>query len=102
MVTRQFEENLAKFGLKRVKAVGEIFDPMVHEAIAQEETDEFEPGVVMKEFLAGYTLEDRLIRAAMVSVAKPPSKGRAPAVRSSDRRGMASYAQEGTRLDASV
>jgi molecular chaperone GrpE len=74
MVTRQFEENLAKFGLKRIKAVGEIFDPMLHEAISQEETDEAPPGVIVKEFLSGYTLQDRLVRASMVIVARPPAK----------------------------
>lgn len=74
MVTRQFEDNLAKFGLKRVKAVGEVFDPMMHEAIAQEDSTEVEPGVVVKEFLAGYVLGERLLRASMVVVARRPEE----------------------------
>ena len=74
MVTKQFEENLAKFGLKRIEAVGEFFDPSLHDAIAQEATDEMEPGRVYKEFLAGDTLGDRLLRPALVVVAKPKSE----------------------------
>lgn len=76
MVTKQFEENLARFGLKRIKAEGEIFDPMVHEAIAQEESTEVEPGVVLREFLSGYMLGDRLLRASMVVVARAPASGK--------------------------
>jgi molecular chaperone GrpE len=72
MVSRQFEETLARFGLERIEAVGRVFDPAEHEALAQEQTDEVEPGVVLKEFLAGYKLGDRLLRAAMVVVAKAP------------------------------
>jgi molecular chaperone GrpE len=71
MVTRQFEENLARFGLKRIEAVGEVFDPSLHDAIAQEESDEARPGTIVREFLAGYTLGDKLLRPAMVVVAKP-------------------------------
>jgi molecular chaperone GrpE len=70
MVTKQFEENLAKFGLKRIESVGEVFDPSIHDAIAQEESDEARPGTIVKEFLAGYMLGDKLLRAAMVVVAK--------------------------------
>lgn len=71
MVSKQFEENLAKFGLRRIKSVGEVFDPSVHDAIAQEESEEHKPGTVMKEFLAGYMLGEKLLRASMVIVAKP-------------------------------
>ena len=71
MVTRQFEENLAKFGLRRIESLGKVFDPGMHDAIAQEESEECPPGTVIREFLAGYTLEDRLLRPAMVVVAKP-------------------------------
>jgi molecular chaperone GrpE len=70
MVTKQFEENLARFGLKRIESVGEVFDPSIHDAIAQEESDEAKPGTIIKEFLAGYMLGDKLLRAAMVVVAK--------------------------------
>ncbi len=75
MVTKQFEENLGRFGLKRIKSVGEVFDPMVHDAISQEESDEAKPGTIIKEFLAGYMLGDKLLRAAMVVVARAGSTG---------------------------
>ena len=75
MVTRQFEENLARFGLKRIESVGEVFDPMIHDAIAQEESEEAKPGTIVKEFLAGYMLGDKLLRAAMVVVAKAGAGG---------------------------
>jgi molecular chaperone GrpE len=73
MVTKQFEENLAKFGLKRIESIGKTFDPTIHDAISQEESDEAAPGTIIKEFLAGYMLGDRLLRASMVVVAKPGS-----------------------------
>lgn len=70
MVTMQFEENLAKFGLKRIESVGKVFDPTIHDAISQEESHEAKPGTIIKEFLAGYMLGDRLLRASMVVVAR--------------------------------
>ncbi|MBW2261478.1 MAG: nucleotide exchange factor GrpE [Deltaproteobacteria bacterium] len=75
MVTKQFEENLAKFGLKRIESVGKGFDPTIHDAISQEESEEAKPGTIIKEFLAGYTLGDKLLRAAMVVVAKAGQGG---------------------------
>ena len=75
MVTKQFEENLARFGLRRIESIGKTFDPSIHDAISQEESDEAAPGTIIKEFLAGYMLGDRLLRAAMVVVAKPGSGG---------------------------
>lgn len=63
---------LATLGLKPLKAVGETFDPNLHEAINHEESEEFAPGVVIKEFKKGYYLNDRLLRPATVSVAKEP------------------------------
>jgi molecular chaperone GrpE len=61
---------LATLGLKSLEAVGETFDPNLHEAISHEESDEFAPGVVIRVFKKGYYLNDRLLRPASVSVAK--------------------------------
>ena len=61
-----------RYGLSEIKAVGEKFDPALHHAISQEETAEAEPGTVVREFQKGYTLKGRLIRPAMVAVAKRP------------------------------
>lgn len=63
---------LRKFGLQEIKAAGEKFDPAVHHAISEEETTEAEPGTVVKEFQKGYYLKGRLLRPAMVAVARKP------------------------------
>ena len=72
MVLRQFLDSLGRAGIERVKSAGESFDPNQHEAISQVESDEA-PGTILNEVQAGYRLGDRLIRAAMVVVAKPKS-----------------------------
>ena len=60
-------------GLSKVKTVGERFDPGVHDAIQQVETAEHPPGTVLTEVVSGYRIGERLLRAAMVVVAKAPS-----------------------------
>jgi molecular chaperone GrpE len=70
MVQRQFLDVLGKLGIERVQAVGQPFDPAVHEAVQHLETDEFPPGVVAAELQAGYRLGDRVLRPALVVVAK--------------------------------
>lgn len=63
---------LKKFGIEVVSSLGEKFDPMKHEAVSQEETTEHKPGTVIKEFHKCYYLNNRLIRPAMVVIAKTP------------------------------
>jgi molecular chaperone GrpE len=70
MVQRQFVESLGREGIARVATVGHPFDPGVHEAIQQVETADHAPGTVLAEVQPGYTQGDRLMRAAMVVVAK--------------------------------
>jgi hypothetical protein len=60
---------LDALGVKQIAAVGEHFDPHVHEAVVTEATDEYEPDTVMQEIVAGYRLGDKLIRPALVKVA---------------------------------
>lgn len=79
MVHRQFLDTLARGGISKVPSVGSQFDPTHHEAIQQVETDEHPPGTVVAEVQPGYMQGDRLIRAAMVVVAKPKSKTEQPA-----------------------
>jgi molecular chaperone GrpE len=74
IVMRQFTDTLGKLGIERLESVGQAFDPSLHEAIQQLETDQHPPGSVAAEVRAGYRFGDRLIRPAMVVVAKPPSK----------------------------
>lgn len=61
---------LEAFGLKNLGAQGLPFDPCLHEAICVEHSDEHEDGVVVKELMKGYTLNDKVIRPAKVVVCK--------------------------------
>lgn len=72
MTRKQFEDALGKHGVKVFSSVGQPFDPRVHEAMQQVETAEVPPNHVVFEMVRGYTLNDRLIRPALVSVAKAP------------------------------
>lgn len=71
MILKQFENTLAKSGINKIATVGSSFDPAVHEAIQQIETNEHAPGTIVAEVQPGYHTTERLIRAAMVVVAKP-------------------------------
>jgi molecular chaperone GrpE len=73
MILKQFETTLGRLGISKVGTIGQSFDPGVHEAIQQVETSEHAPGTVIAEVQPGYMAGDRLIRAAMVVVAKPKS-----------------------------
>lgn len=70
MIHRQFQEVLAAEGLAPVPAVGEPFDPARHEAVLQAESAEHPDNTVIEEFRRGYCLKDKVIRPAMVKVAK--------------------------------
>jgi molecular chaperone GrpE len=84
MVEKQFLTALEKFDVKRFDSVGQPFDPARHEAIQQVETSEVPPGAVAMQFARGYMIGDRLLRPAMVAVAKappaagPPDEGASP------------------------
>jgi molecular chaperone GrpE len=66
-VMKQFEQSFAQLGVKRIKTVGEVFDPRLHEAVHMEEGDGTVE-VVCEELQPGYTLGDEVIRHAMVKV----------------------------------
>jgi len=74
MVQRQLVDTVDRHGASRIEARGKAFDPSLHEAVAQVETDQVPPGTVVDELAPGYRLHDRLLRAAQVSVAKPPRR----------------------------
>ncbi|HET6417735.1 MAG TPA: nucleotide exchange factor GrpE [Polyangiales bacterium] len=80
MVLRGFEDIAGRLGLKRVATVGHQFDPTCHDAVQQEETNEHAPGTIVSEVVPGYYLGERLLRPAMVVVAKPPAKTEDPVV----------------------
>ena len=71
MVLKQFTDTLGRIGITKVATIGSSFDPQQHEAIQQVETEEHPPGTVVAEVQPGYRHGDRLVRAAMVVVAKP-------------------------------
>lgn len=73
MVMRLFEDQSSRIGLSRLTCVGERFDPALHDAIQQLETDEFAPGTVVTEIVPGYRLGEKLVRPAMVVVARKPT-----------------------------
>ena len=70
LIGKQLAGALESMGVEVVPTVGERFDPHVHEAVATEESDEFAPDTVMQEMQKGYRLGDKLLRPAMVKVAK--------------------------------
>jgi len=73
LVVREFETALERLGVVPVPAVGERFDPSIHEAIAAEESDEVEEDMVVAQLVPGYRLHDRLLRPAIVRVVHPRS-----------------------------
>ena len=70
LVKRQFVDTLSKIGIERIQTLGKLFDPAFHEAVQQLETDEHPPGTVMHEVQAGYMQGEKLVRPAIVVVAK--------------------------------
>ena len=71
LVNQQVNDVLAEMGIQPIATVGEVFDPHYHEAVAVEESAEFEPNTISAELLRGYRIGDRVIRHSMVKVAKP-------------------------------
>ena len=74
LTLEQFESILKNMGVEVVESQGQPFDPNLHEAMAQVESADCEPNTVVNEFQKGYTLHGRLLRPAMVAVAKAGSK----------------------------
>lgn len=70
LIYQQMVELLRKRGVKSIEAVGTEFDPRYHQAVAHESSPEHREGEVIEEFARGYMLGDRLLRPAMVKVAK--------------------------------
>ena len=73
MTVDMFGRLIERFGVVPITTVGEAFDPSRHEAVGQIESAEHAPNTVVQELQKGYLLNDRLLRPAMVMVAKTPS-----------------------------
>ena len=67
-VYRQLLTELENIGVKPIEAVGQEFDPNLHNAVMQTESEEYESGVVAQELQKGYTYRDSVVRHSMVSV----------------------------------
>jgi molecular chaperone GrpE len=74
MTLKELTATLEKFGLTTIESLGKPFDPSLHHAISQTESEEMEENMVVEEFRKGYKLKDRVLRAALVSVSKKPDK----------------------------
>lgn len=71
MIHRQMTDLLRRFGAVEVPAVGQPFDPTLHEAVSREESREVKVPTVVAELRRGYKMHDRLVRPSMVKVAVP-------------------------------
>jgi len=74
LIYKQLQDALAKLGVRPISAKGEPFDPHYHEAVEMVETSEAADHEVLDELQRGYKFKDRLLRPAMVRVAKNPGK----------------------------
>ena len=74
LTLKMFEDALEKRGVKELNPMGESFDPEFHQAMMMEESVEVEAGKILRVMQKGYLLNDRLIRPAMVVVAKSASQ----------------------------
>jgi len=73
LTARELANVLERHGVRQVDALGRKLDPNLHQAVAQVESAEAEPGTVVQLFQPGFVIHDRLLRAAMVAVAKAPA-----------------------------
>ena len=73
LILKSLLEVLERNGVTRIESKGTPFDPSHHEAMGHVESEAHEPNVVVEEHQPGYRLNDRLLRPALVSVAKPPA-----------------------------
>jgi molecular chaperone GrpE len=71
-VYKQLVDCLKRVGVSPMRSEGKEFDPMLHEAVMRESTDEYSEGTVIEELVRGYLLGERVLRHAMVKVAAAP------------------------------
>lgn len=73
LTLKLFLDVMGKFGIEEINPVGEPFNPEFHQAMAMQPSDEAEPNTVLTVVQKGYTLNERLVRPAMVMVAQAPN-----------------------------
>jgi molecular chaperone GrpE len=69
---RELENVFQRHGIVRVEAMGQKLDPHFHQAMIEVPSGDAEPGTIVQEMQAGYTIKERLLRPALVGVAKKP------------------------------
>ena len=67
---RELDSGFQRHGIARIEAIGKPLDPHLHQAMIELPSDEAEPGTIVQEMQSGYTIKDRLLRPALVGVAK--------------------------------
>ena len=70
MVLKEYKSTLEKHGVKKIETLNKKFDHNYHQAMMEVENNDVEEGIVVQEVQSGYTMHDRLLRAAMVGVSK--------------------------------
>jgi molecular chaperone GrpE len=70
--SRELDQVFTRHGITRVEAMGEALDPHKHQAMMEVPTADVEPGTIVQEMQPGYMLKDRLLRPALVGVARKP------------------------------
>jgi len=70
LINSKIEKVLTKYSIERIKSMGVNFDPTLHEALIEQESDKIEEGKIMEEYESGYRYHDRIIRHAKVVVSK--------------------------------
>ena len=74
LINKQLSDVLQSFGIEPIAAVGQPFDPHIHEAVVTEPSDEYEADTVTEELARGYRIGNQLLRPAMVKVAAQKSE----------------------------
>ena len=69
---RELEQVFTRHGITRIEAMGQMLDPHRHQAMMEVPTADAEPGTIVQEMQSGYMIKDRLLRPALVGVAKKP------------------------------
>ncbi|MFQ5763091.1 MAG: nucleotide exchange factor GrpE [Candidatus Bathyarchaeia archaeon] len=78
MVLKEFTDILKRQGLNPIEALGKPFNPALHEAVSQVETDEYEDDTITQELRKGYIFNNKVIRPSMVQVAKAKKPSETP------------------------
>ena len=94
LVSRQLNGVLAEMGVEPIAAVGENFDPHLHEAVATEVTDQIASNMVTEELLCGYRIGEKVIRPSMVKVSVSSNTGKLPEALTLSQKNLAEHEED--------